>query len=136
MIQTSGNGDSTKVTFPGHATNGGTTVSRTVAVAACQLSCNLQIFKASTNEWEVYGSDIIPNYVTSYQTVGCSFDFKVHSSLGFIFSPANKEAKVIYLRYKIWDPNSDQGEDGFATIYDPFEVTMNYAWTGLAESAT
>lgn len=45
---------------------------------------------------------------------------------GGLYSPADADPEVVNFRYVIVDPNSEQG-DGQGTIYDPFEVTMNWA---------
>ena len=60
-------------------------------------------------------------------TGDCSWDLTVPATDGPTYSPADREADIIYLRYVVWDANSDQGDDGLATIYDPFSITMNYA---------
>ena len=87
----------------------------------------MQIWDETNNIWEKYSTDVTPSYVANWSGSDCSWDLVVPASDGVTYSPADEDPDIIYLRYAVWDANSDQGDDGLATIYDPFSITMNYA---------
>jgi hypothetical protein len=92
----------------------------------------MEVWHETSNYWEPYAptttaNHVTPTYVSNWNTGDCSWDLSVPATDGPTYSPADREADIIYLRYVVWDANSDQGDDGLATIYDPFSITMNYA---------
>ena len=124
-IQTSGDGTGTSVAFSGHTADA--SISRTVATSSCPILCKMLIWDETNNIWEKYSVDVTPSYVANWSGSDCSWDLVVPASDGATYSPADEDPDIIYLRYAVWDANSDQGDDGLATIYDPFSITMNYA---------
>ena len=87
----------------------------------------MEIWHEINNYWEEYSVDVTPSYVANWNSANCAWNHVVPATDGPTYSPADRDADVIYLRFVVWDANSDQGDDGFATIYDPFSITMNYA---------
>ena len=133
LILTSGDGTGGKVVFNGHHADN--SISRTVST--CPILCQLEIYHEVNNYWEVYspsggGATVTPSYVANFDTSDCSWDLIVPASHGPTYSPANAPPDIIYLRYRIWDRHSDQPDEeeemnGWSTIFDSFDITMNYA---------
>ena len=96
----------------------------------------MEIFDEVSNVWEKYGTDTTPAYVDSWEAGGqndCSWILKTDASLGSTYSPSSADPDIIYLRYKVYDPDSDVA-DAAQAIYDPFEITMN--WECSTDSVT
>ena len=72
----------------------------------------MEIWHETGNYWEPYASSatanhVTPSYVASWDASDCSWDLVVPATDGPTYSPASRDADIIYLRYVVWDLNSD-----------------------------
>ena len=107
-ILVSGDGTAGKVAFGGHVAD--SSISR--SVSSCAISCRMEIWHETGNYWEPYASSatanhVTPSYVASWDASDCSRDLVVPATDGPTYSPASRDADIIYLRYVVWDLNSD-----------------------------